>query len=140
MKWWMSVDTQTEFAVTLQSTYGPEFLWLSGNQTAVQQSPIDNKDKAIIFEMFNWLRDVPRTPGQYMLERGLSDIWNTVTFDSTPIRVAVDEQVININREIERKMIEFGYLDNQGNVLKSYTIRDVDWIQEQMDNAKEGDN
>lgn len=140
MKWWMSVDTQTEFAVTLQSTYGPEFLWLSGNQTAVQQSPIDNKDKAVIFEMFTWLRDVPRTPGQYMLERGLSDIWNTVTFDSTPVRVAVDEQVININREIERKMIEFGYLDNEGNVLKPYTIRDVDWIQEQMDDAKEGDN
>lgn len=140
MKWWMSWPTQTDFAYRLQSTYGPEFLWLSGNKTAVEQSPIDNKDKEVIFEMFNWLRDVPRTPGQYMLERGLSDVWNTVTFDDKPIRVAVDEQVLNINREITRKLVEFGYLDNEGNVLKPYTIRDVDWIQEQMDNAKDGDN
>jgi hypothetical protein len=35
-------------------------------------------------------------------------------------------------------MVEFGYIDNEGNILKPYTIRDVDWIQEQMDNAREG--
>ncbi len=140
MKWWMSTPTQSEFAYTLQSTYGPEYLWLSGNIEAVQSSPIDNEDKQIILEQISWLRDVPRTPGQYMLERGLSDIWNTVTFDGTPVRVAIDRQVIVINREIARKMVEFGYLDNEGNVLKEYTIRDVDWIQEQIDLAREGDN
>jgi ABC-type glycerol-3-phosphate transport system substrate-binding protein len=140
MKWWMSTETQTEFAYTLQSTYGPEYLWLSGNIDAVENSPIDNADKQIIMEQIKWLRDVPRTPGQYMLERGLSDIWNEVTYDDVPIRVSIDRQVIIINREIERKMIEFGYLDTEGNILKPYTIRDVDWIQEQIDNAKVGDN
>lgn len=138
MKWWMSTETQTDFAYTLQSTYGPAFLWLSGNLDAVEQSPLDNADKQIILEQFKWLRDVPRTPGQYMLERGLSDIWNKVTFDDVPVRVAIDRQVIIIDREIKRKMIEFGYLDSEGNVIKPYTIRDVDWIQEQMDKA--GDN
>ena len=75
-----------------------------------------------------------------MLERGLSNIWNTVTFDGTPVRVAIDQEIIIINREIQRKMVEFGYLDNEGNILKPYNIRDVDWIQEQMDNAEAGDN
>jgi len=134
MKWWMSAQTQTEFAYTLQSTYGPEFLWLSGNLNAVENTPIDVIDKAIIIDMVRWLRDVPRTPGQYMLERGLSDIWNTVTFDNVPVRVAIDRQVVIINREIRRKMIEFGYLDTEGNPIegKEFRIRDVDWIEEQM--------
>ena len=132
MKWWMSTETQTEFAYTLQSMYGPEFLWLSGNLNAVENAPLDNEDKQIILDQIKWLRDVPRTPGQYMLERGLSDIWNSVTFDGVPVRVAIDRQVVIINREITRKMIEFGYLDADGNILKAYTIRDVDWIQEQM--------
>ncbi|MBU1019813.1 MAG: extracellular solute-binding protein, partial [Firmicutes bacterium] len=140
MKWWMSTATQTDFAYTLQGTYGPEFLWLSGNINAVESSPLDNEDKQIILEQIKWLRDVPRTPGQYMLERGLSNIWNTVTFDGTPMRVAIDKEVIIINREIKRKMIEFGYIDSDGNVLNPYVIRDVDWIQEQMDNALAGDN
>jgi ABC-type glycerol-3-phosphate transport system substrate-binding protein len=132
MKWWMSTETQTEFAYTLQSTYGPEFLWLSGNLDAVENTPIDIDDKEIILEQVRWLRDVPRTPGQYMLERGLSDIWNSVTFDQVPVRVAIDRQVIVINREIRRKMIEFGYLDADGNSIRDYVIRDVDWIQQQQ--------
>lgn len=140
LKWWMSEETQTEFGYTLQSTYGPEYLWLSGNLRAVESSPIANDDKQIILEQISWLRDVPRTPGQYMLERGLSDIWNTVTFDGRSVRVAIDREIITINREIERKMIEFGYLDSEGNILKPYTIRDVDWVQEQMDQAQEGND
>lgn len=134
MKWWMSESVQTEFAYTLQSTYGPEFLWLSGNLNAVDNTPIDITDKQIILDMVQWLRDVPRTPGQYMLERGLSDIWNTVTFDGVPVRVAIDRQVVIINREIRRKMIEFGYLDIDGNPVpgNEYVIHDVDWINEQM--------
>lgn len=132
LKWWMSTATQTEFAYTLQSTYGPEFLWLSGNIDAVRNTPIENVDKQIILDQIQWLRDVPRTPGQYMLERGLSDIWNRVTFDGVPVRVAIDRQVIDIDREITRKMIEFGYLDAEGNILKPYVIRDVDWIAAQM--------
>ncbi len=138
MKWWMSTETQTNFAYTLQSTYGPEFLWLSGNLNAIENSSIDNKDKQIILEQIEWLRDVPRTPGQYMLERGLSDIWNKVTFDGFPVRVAIDRQIIDIDREIERKMIEFGYLDSEGNILKPYTIRDVDWIEAQMEKGLGG--
>jgi len=140
MKWWTSAETQSQFAYTLQSTYGPEFLWLSSNLEAVANSPIDNVDKQVILEQIKWLRDVPRTPGQYMLERGLSNIWNTVTFDGTPVRVAIDKEVILINREMKRKLVEFGYLDSEGNVLKPYIIRDVDWIQFKMDEAKDGDN
>ena len=140
MKWWMSTETQTTFAYTLQGTYGPEFLWLSGNIEAIKNNPLDNDDKKIILEQITWLRDIPRTPGQYMLERGLSNIWNKVTFDGTPVRVAIDTEVIIINREIRRKMIEFGYLDADGNILKEYVIRDIDWIQLQMDNAKDGGN
>jgi ABC-type glycerol-3-phosphate transport system substrate-binding protein len=141
MKWWMSTETQTEFSFLLQSTYGPEFVWLSGNLEAVQNSPIDPKDLAIILEQVKWLVDVPRTPGQYMLERGLSDIWNQVTFDGTPIRVAIDDQVLKINREITKKMVEFGYLDAEGNVLVPYTIRDTAWVNAQIDqyNSEHGE-
>jgi len=128
LKWWLSAQTQTEFAFALQSTYGPEFVWLSGNIEAVENSPIDSVDKAVILEMVKWLADIPRTPGQYLLERGLSDVWNTVTFDGTPVRVAIDNQVLKINREIKKKMVEFGYIDDNGNVLVPYTVRDAAWV------------
>ncbi len=83
-----------------------------------------------------WLRDVPRSPGQYLLERGLSDIWNTMVFDGTPAQVAIDRQVIEIQREFKKKMTEFGYLNSMGQQIKPYVVHEVDWIIEQIENAR----
>jgi len=132
LKWWMSTETQTQFAFTLQSTYGPSYTWLSANLNAFEQSTLPEADKDIIRSQVEWLRDVPRTPGQYMLERSISDIWNTAVFDGTPTGIAVDRYTIVIDREIRKKMIEFGFLDRNGNEIIPYVIRDVDWIRLQM--------
>lgn len=135
MKWWMSAEAQTQFAFNLQSTYGINYVWLSANIEAVENSPLDADDKEIILEQVQWLRDVPRTPGQYMLERSISDIWNKAVFDGVPTGVAIDRYTIIIDREIRRKMIEFGFLTTDGEVKEEYIIRDIDWIQAQMDAA-----
>ena len=132
LRWWMSEETQTTYAYLLQSTFGPEFVWLSANLRAVENAPIDDVFRDVIIESAAWMRDIPRTPGQYMLERGLSDIWNRAVFDGVSTRVSIDSQVIRINREIERKMIEFGFIDSDGNILREYRIRDVDWVIEQL--------
>jgi len=134
MKWWQSTETQIEFAQVLQSTYGPTFLWLSANYNAIEQLPIPSEDKQIILEQIQWLRDVPRTPGQYIVERGISDIWNKMVFENTNARVAIDEVVSDMNREILRKMIEFGYVED-GVSVEEYIIADVDWIQNKMNEA-----
>ena len=138
MKWWTATDTQVEYTYTLRSTYGDTYFWLPSNVEALAQAPIDQKDKEVILEMIPWLRDVPRTPGQYLVERSISDIWNTMVFDGTSAQVAADEKVIAINREIKKKMQELGFYDEEGTMLKPYVIRDVDWIREQMDKAVRG--
>lgn len=135
LKWWTSTATQTEYANVLSSTYGPEFVWLSGNLQAAANSPIPEQDKEVILRQIPWLRDVPRTPGQYMLERGLSDVWSQAVQDGLYPRVAIDQQMITINREIRRKMMEFGFIDQDGNELRPYQVRDIDWIEEQMTEA-----
>ena len=74
----------TEFgSSSASSTYGKEFFWLPSNLSALSDAPIDQADKEVIMEQVKWLRDVPRTPGQYLLERSISDIWNTMVLDGT---------------------------------------------------------
>ncbi len=136
LKWWTSTEVQTSYANLLTSTYGPEYIWLSSNLDAARNAPIPEQDKQVILNQIPWLRDVPRTPGQYMLERGMSDVWSQAVQDGVVPRVAIDEQIITINREIRRKMMEFGFIDQEGNQLRPYVVRDVDWIQEQMDAAR----
>ncbi len=125
LKWWTSTEVQTEFGYTLQSTYGPEYLWLSCNLEAVANAPIDSKDKQVILNSLEYIIDIPRTPGQYMLERGLSNIWTQVVLSNEPVRGSIDTAVISINREITRKLEEFGYTDG-------YTIRERDWVEKMI--------
>lgn len=138
LKWWLGAETQSKFAFNIQSTYGPTYAWLSANIEAVKQSPLPEKDKQVILEQAKWLIDVPRTPGQYMLERSLSNIWNTVVFEGSSTGVAVDKYTILINREIRKKMNEFGFIDQNGNVIKPYTMPTIEWIKQKMMDATGG--
>ncbi len=137
LKWWLSHDVQTKYAHTLQSTYGDEYIWLPSNLEAIADCTLPTEDKQIILDQLTWLRDVPRTPGQYMLERDISNIWNSIAVDGKSAQVAIDEKILEINREIIKKMSDLGYCDTQGNLLKEYHVRDVDWI---VENIRKGGN
>lgn len=133
LKWWLSYDTQATFAHRLKTLHGEEFMWNTANLNAFKQLPWDEEHKEQILLQWEWLREVPRIPGSYMLEREISDIWNKVVFDNVSIRAAVDEAVIRINREISRRMEEFGYVE-RGRMVAPYSVPEIEdvkrWIQE----------
>jgi ABC-type glycerol-3-phosphate transport system substrate-binding protein len=131
LKWWVSADTQVNFANQLQTLYGKEYMWNTANTIAFQQLFWPEEDKKVILEQWKWLKEVPKTPGGYMIERELSNIWTRVVFEGENIRSTVEDSVIEINKEISRKMEEFGYL-RKGKVVVPYhvpTIEDVEsWV------------
>ena len=82
-----------------------------------------------------------------MLERGLSDIWNTVVFGTSSsgdisgrtVGEAIDLQKVLMDREIQRKMEEFGYYDtNAMTGTRAYILRNFDWVESCFTNFKKG--
>lgn len=136
MKWWTSKDVQTEYTYTLRSSYGKTFFWLSANRAALDNNPMDEADKKIITEQIDWVTDVTRTPGQYLLERTISNIWTTMVFDGTSAQVATDEAKNDVNKEIVRKMQELGYYDKDGKMIKKFKLQGYDWIKQNQEKAK----
>ena len=136
LKWWTSKSVQTEYTYTLRSSYGKTFFWLSANRAALENNPMDEADKKIITEQINYVTDVTRTPGQYLPERTISNIWTTMVFDGTAGQVAVDEAKNDVNKEIVRKMKELGYYDENGKMVKKFKLQGYDWIKENQDKAK----
>lgn len=128
MKWWLSHDVQAEYSHTLQATYGSENIWLPSNLSALADSVLPTDDKLAILEQLTYLRDVPRTPGQYILERDISNIWNSIAVDGKAAQPAIDEKIMEVNREIIKKMADLGYADINGKLIREYRIRDVDWV------------
>ncbi len=130
LKWWMSKDTQVDFGTILQTTYGREYIWNTANTEAFEQLPWDSTDKKVILESMSWIQESPRIPGTYMIERELSNAYVDVAINGKALRTSLDEAVKRINRETKRKLQEFGYLDNEGNVIKEYSVPDIDTVRD----------
>ena len=135
MKWWMSTETQTNFQDQLILRYGPEYLWSSANLEAFSNNSFSAAHKAVILEQWQWLQEPVKLPGSYMLERELSNVWNKIVFDGVNPRVAIDRAVILVNREITRKMEEFGYMED-GIKIKDYKVPTIEMVKGWIENAK----
>lgn len=132
LDWWLSTPVQVEFANLMQTTYGMTFMWNTANLEALEQVPWPEEDKEVIYEQFKWVREPSRVPGAYMVEREISNVWNRVVFNGDNPRTAIDDAVVRTNREIMRKMEEFGYYAN-GKMIRPYpvpTISSIDkWVE-----------
>lgn len=129
LKWWMSKEVQADYAKELQMLYGDEYIWNSANLEAFAQIPIREEHKEIIVQQWEWLQEVPKTPASYMVEREISNVWNSIVFDGENARSALDDAAIIMEQELLRKMEEFGYLKN-GVKVKEYKVPTVDMIRE----------
>ena len=122
LKWWTSASTQLDYAENLISAYGPEYLWNSSNREAFGQMSWDENHRQTILDQWQWVDDTAKTPASYMVERELSNIWNKVVFQGVNLRTAIEDSLIIANKEIRRKMVEFRFIDQQGNSLKPYVL------------------
>ncbi len=112
IEWWTSKETQVRFGNTLESIYGSTYKWNTSNLEAFEQLSWPKEDIEVIREQWNWLWDIPRYLGDYMVEREISNAWNKIVFDGFNARRALEDAVINSNREIKKQLTEFGYIKN----------------------------
>lgn len=135
-KWWFSDSIQSEFTYQLQSLLGDEFLHMTANINAFKTSAWPSDSKYQVLEQWEWVRTTGKVPGDYLVERELSNAWNKVVNDGTNPRVAIDDAVVIINRELKRKLTEFGYYKD-GVMVKPYIVPNADnidqWIKPRGD-------
>ena len=121
MEWWSRAETQTTYANNLILIHGPTFMWSSANREAFANLPIPPHHTEVILSQWEFLHDVPLTPAAYIIEREVSNTWNRVVFDGDNVRVATDRAVNTINREMRRRMEEFGYI-YRGEIVRPYNL------------------
>ncbi|MCK9526567.1 MAG: extracellular solute-binding protein, partial [Limnochordia bacterium] len=123
MKWWLSSKTQLDYANHLQLKYGPDYKWNTANLVAFSEMGLPSKHKEVILTMWrDWQKETPRHVASYMLEREISNLWGSVVRDNMPFMPTLDGAQKNTDREMERKLREFGFLDENGSVLRAYPI------------------
>lgn len=136
LKWWASEETQLSFSSHMINTYGKKYLWNTANQDAFQKLNWDKDDKAVIMEQWSWLKEVAKIPGSYIIEREISNIWNQVVFNDANLRSTISDSIIKQDKEISRKMQEFGYMDEQGKVIKTYIYPTAETVKKWKEGGK----
>ncbi len=140
MKWWSSADVQAEFGQTLQVTYGSTFMWNTANKEAFRRLPWKTQDKETILAQAEWINEAPRLPGSYMVEREISNAYNSIVVNGENLRRTLDNAVKRINRETERKLEEFGYNDQNGNVITPYEVPTLEKVRQIIGKTEGGDD
>ncbi|MBP5551441.1 MAG: extracellular solute-binding protein [Bacilli bacterium] len=137
IKWWMSTPTQESFIQKMYSMYGLEYLWYSANLNAFATLPIEESHKQVMLtQLRDFSMEASRVPAAYMIERSISDAYSKVVFNGTNVRIALDDAVIESNREIERKMTEFKYIVN-GVKVKDYIVPSIANIDQWLTSKEE---
>ncbi|UVI29531.1 extracellular solute-binding protein [Paenibacillus spongiae] len=109
VKWWMSTETQAQFANDLENNYGIEFRWYSANPEVVALTPWTPQDKEVVLEQLRWFKGVPFVPGgSYMTGRELTNAWTGTVIDKGHYREEMEQAVDSIRREIARYRREYG--------------------------------
>ena len=122
LKWWLDEDTQYEYSIRRCQSLGLEYQWNTANIEAFKKLPFDSDVKEKAIEQWQYQREVTPHPASYIVERELSGVWNDVVIDSSDMMESLDQAVLVIDREIKRKLQEFGYIDQDGKLIKDYNI------------------
>jgi len=139
VKWWLSAETQIQYARNLQMKYGPEFVWNTGNHAAFLQMAYPLRHKQVILAQWQWQKEALRHPASYILEREVSNAWIDIVANGARFQPRIDDALLAANREMRRKLIEFGYLDPNGRRLKAYNVHLIDDLIEMREEGWAGE-
>ncbi len=120
MKWFLTSDTQYEYATLLRTSLGSEYRWNTANLAAFARLPYPEDHKAVILKQWESQKELVPHAASYMIERETSNVWNNVVVNGKGLIESIDSAAILSNREIIRKMQEFGFCDANGNPTSEY--------------------
>lgn len=125
LKWWTSEATQARFGTDIEAIFGPEYRWNTANMKAFTRLPWPAEDLKVIQEQRKWFKEAPQVPGGYFTSRQLEFAWNKAVVEKKNVREALEQAVIDTNREMYRKQIEFGLREKKGTVLHQLDVPNV---------------
>jgi ABC-type glycerol-3-phosphate transport system substrate-binding protein len=126
MQWWVSADIQERFGADLESFNGIAFRWNTANVEAFSKLPWKREDANVILEQWKWYKEMPNVPGGYFTTREIQNAWNRTVVDGLNYRDSLELTVMDVDRELRRKQQEFGFVDANGNMVKSLEIPPID--------------
>ena len=138
MKWWLSAETQTAFAETMELSYGTEYRWNTANMKSFEETSYPDKHKDVIRVAWENQKENLQHPASYIVEREISNAFTNATVNGDTVIEALDASKLVADREIMRKLKEFGYVDSEGNLERNYPIEVMEDLEAKLKEQTKG--
>lgn len=123
LQWWLSDSVQTEYGREVEATFGVASRWNPANKVAAQTLPYSQEELDVINAQWEWLRESPNAMGGYYTSRYLLTALNQTVIQGLSGRIALEDAVKEINKEMRRKQNEFG-IPEDGSILYTQRVED----------------
>ena len=107
IKWWSDAKIQTRYANDIEACLGISARYATANLQTLQDIGWTKKELNILTTQFENLKFIPIVPGNYYVNRGVSNTIRGVVDHDENARELLTEWTIKINDEILRKRTEF---------------------------------
>ena len=108
LKWWVSANTQTNYATKIESVLGESSRHATANLEARQNIGWSAESLKKLNNQANWVIGIPEIAGGYYTSRNITNAFNSVINKGTVPNTTLNNYVGVINREIESKRKELG--------------------------------
>ena len=108
LSWWVSAETQAEYARELEATLGVAARYHPANKIAFESLGWNTTEAEILKSQWSKVTVMNEIPGNYALKRDLTSAFRAVMSGKNTARRSLTIYNKTINDEIARKRREFG--------------------------------
>lgn len=109
LSWWVSAETQAAFGIQLEQTLGIAARYATANTVAFEELPWLTSQADVMRAQRSATVAVEQIPGSYYIARNLSFAFRAIVYNKANLRETLYKYNIEINKELERKQLEFSY-------------------------------
>ena len=108
LKWWLSADTQAEYALEVETRIGTGSRVNTANNEAFKQLNWSNEDLEILLAAREQTVEIQGVLGGYYASRHITNAWNTmITDNSAVLRDEFENAIEMIQTELDKKQEEY---------------------------------
>lgn len=108
LKWFMSSDVQSDYAIRMESILGTCAKVESANVDALGKMTWSSSEYKELFKQMDNIDSVPQVPGGYYLSRIITFAFNRVYNNDENPKEVLRDYIKELNDELTRKRAEFG--------------------------------
>lgn len=108
LKWWVSGETQSDYARTLETKLGTSARVIVASKTAFENQLWTNEEKTILKAQWQWAVGTPEVAGGYLVGRHVNNAFRKIVYQDADVRETLGEYTRIIDKELALKRQEYG--------------------------------